>query len=123
MNSLNCFCCEKVAVKSTVKSSFFDAVATSVGYSGVLIAVGIIREIFGSGSIFGIDIPFVHGLTGALMPFGGLMAIGVLAAIHKNIINKKYPDQKSVHETKFIVDESRDREATFSYSIKNRFKK
>ena len=123
MNSLNCVSCEKVAVKSSVKPSFFDAVATSVGYSAVLIAVGIIREISGSGSLFGIDIPFIHGMAGALMPFGGLMAIGILAAIHKNIVSKKYPDKKSVHETKFIVDESRDREATFSYSIKNRFNK
>ncbi len=122
MSSLNCVHCEKFAVKHSVKLSFYDAIASSLGYSLILILVGLIREVSGNGTILGFDIPFIDGLAGALMPFGGLLVIGVLAALHKARIQKKYPDKYSEHETVFVLDESDDKEAAFTYAVKNRFK-
>jgi electron transport complex protein RnfE len=123
MSSFNCVHCEKYAVKHSVKLSFFDAVASLLGYCSVLMAVGLIREVFGNGTFLGVNIPFVNGMSGLLMPFGGLLIIGILAAAHKAHIIKKYPAKLREIETKFALDESDDKEATLSYAVKNRFKK
>ena len=123
MSSINCVHCEKYAVKHSVKLSFFDAVATLTGYCSTLIAVGTLREILGNGTLLGINIPFINGTSGFLMPFGGLLIIGFLAAAHKAQIIKRQPAKLREIETKFSLDESKDEEATLSYAIKNRFKK
>lgn len=123
MSSFNCVHCEKYAVKHSVKESFYDAVASSIGYSAVLIVVGIIREIFGSGTIAALNIAPINGFSGVLMPFGGLFIIGLLAALHKAAVIKKYPKQAKSLERKFSLDESPDDEGTFTYALKNRFGK
>ena len=122
MNSLNCVHCEKYAVKHSVKLSFFDAVASLTGYCSILIAVGLIREVLGNGTIFGIDLGF-DGIRGLLMPFGGLFVVGILSAAHKAQIIRRKPSKLREVETKFTLDESDDKEATLSYAIKNRFRK
>lgn len=123
MSSLNCVHCEKYAVKHSVKLSFFDAIASLLGYCSILLAVGIIREVLGSGTILGIDIPFIDGLSGLLMPFGGLFVIGILSAAHKAQIIKRQPSKLHEIESRFTLDESDDKEATLTYAIRNRFKK
>ncbi len=123
MNALIFIQCETFAVKNTVKMSFFDALACSVGYGVVLIGVGTIREIFGSGTFLGVNIPFINGMSGLLMPFGGLFIIGVLAAFHKWWIIHRHPENLDEIETKFTLDESKDTQATFTYALKNRFSK
>lgn len=123
MSSFNVVHCEKYAVKHSVKESFFDAIASSIGYSAVLIIVGFIREILGSGTVAGIDIPAIKGLSGVLMPFCGLFIIGFLAAIHKAMVIKKHPKQARSLEKRFVLDESADDEGTFTYALKKRFGK
>ncbi len=123
MSSFNCVHCESFAVKNSVKLSFFDAVTSASGYCGILIAVGVIREIFGSGGFLGFDIPFIDGMKGLLMPFGGLFIIGILAAFHKSRIMKNHPDKVKDIETDFALDESYDEQATLTYTVKNRFKR
>lgn len=123
MSSFNCVHCEKYAVKHGVKAAFFDSIASSTGYCSVLIIVGIIREVLGYGTILGYDIPFIDGFNGFLMPFGGLFLIGILSAVHKARIMKNSPKYIKDIERRFVLDESNDEEKTFSYSVKNRFKK
>lgn len=123
MSSVNCVHCEKFAVKNSVKMSFFDAIATSVGYCAILIAVGTFREFLGSGTLLGIPLPLVKGLYGLLLPFGGLLIIGMLAAFHRSRLIKNHPDMVRDEEWKFVLDESDDKEATFTYALKNRFRK
>lgn len=123
MSSFNCVHCEKYAVKHSVKEAFFDAVASSLGYSAVLIFAGVIREIFGSGKIAGFDIPFINGISCWLMPFGGLFIIGLIAALHKAAVIKKYPKQAKSLESRFALDESREEDGTFAYALRQRFKK
>lgn len=122
MNSLNCVHCEKYAVKNSVKLSFFDAVASLLGYCSILLAVGLIREVLGNGTLLGFDLGF-DGIRGLLMPFGGLFIIGLLSAAHKAQIIRQHPERLHEIETKFTLDEADDKEATLSYAIKNRFKK
>ncbi len=121
MSSFNCVHCEKYAVNHTVKESFFDAVASSIGYSAVLIIVGAIREILGSGAVAGFDIPRLNGFNGVLMPFGGLFIIGILAALHKAAVIKNHPKKAASLEKRFVLDESAEDEGTFTYALKRRF--
>lgn len=123
MSSFNSVHCEKYAVKHTVRESFYDAVASSIGYGAVLIAAGFIREIAGAGKIAGFDIIPVKGLSGFLMPFGGMIVIGLLAAFHKNRVVKNKLSHASDIEKRFVLDESTDEEGTFAFAVRNRFKK
>lgn len=47
---------EGFAMKNTPAASFLDGVGNGLGYSVILIAVGIVRELFGSGKLFGFSI-------------------------------------------------------------------
>lgn len=47
---------EAFAMKNPPVISFFDGIGNGLGYSLVLIVVGVIRELFGSGTLLGIEI-------------------------------------------------------------------
>ena len=83
--------CERVAVKRTVKDSFLDSVSVAVSYGAVTIAVGFLREIFGSGTLSGADLHLPVTFSVMLTPFGGLLILGFFASILKYYIYKKYP--------------------------------
>lgn len=65
---------EAFAMKNPPLISFMDGIGNGLGYSVVLIAVGTIRELFGSGSLFGIEIlPLVS--NGGWYQANGLMLL------------------------------------------------
>lgn len=43
-------------MKNTPAASFLDGVGNGLGYSVILIAVGFVRELFGSGKLFGFSV-------------------------------------------------------------------
>lgn len=47
---------EGFAMKNSVKLSFLDGVGNGLGYSAILLAVGLMRELFGSGQIMGMQL-------------------------------------------------------------------
>ncbi len=47
---------EGFAMKNTISMSFLDGLGNGLGYSAVLLLVAFVRELFGSGSLFGISI-------------------------------------------------------------------
>ena len=47
---------EAYAMKNPPIPSFFDGIGNGLGYSAVLLAVGFVRELFGAGKLFGIEI-------------------------------------------------------------------
>ena len=47
---------EAFAMKNPPVASFVDGVGNGLGYSVVLVAVAVVRELFGSGKLFGIEI-------------------------------------------------------------------
>jgi Na+-transporting NADH:ubiquinone oxidoreductase subunit D len=64
---------EAYAMKSPPIMSFLDGIGNGLGYSLVLLTVGFIRELFGKGSLFGVDIiPLVQD-GGWYQPMGLLI--------------------------------------------------
>jgi Na+-transporting NADH:ubiquinone oxidoreductase subunit D len=47
---------EGFAMKNKPMASFLDGIGNGLGYSAILIAVGVVRELFGSGKLFGYSI-------------------------------------------------------------------
>jgi Na+-transporting NADH:ubiquinone oxidoreductase subunit D len=47
---------EAFAMKNPPVASFLDGIGNGLGYGLILMLVGVIRELFGSGSLFGITI-------------------------------------------------------------------
>ncbi|MCF6436084.1 MULTISPECIES: NADH:ubiquinone reductase (Na(+)-transporting) subunit D [Pseudoalteromonas] len=75
---------EAYAMKSPPAMSFLDGIGNGLGYSVVLLTVGFVRELFGSGTLFGVEIlPLVSdggwyrpmGLL--IMPFSSFFLVGI----------------------------------------------
>jgi Na+-transporting NADH:ubiquinone oxidoreductase subunit D len=64
---------EAYAMKSPPMLSFLDGIGNGLGYSVVLLTVGFIRELFGSGSLFGYQILQLASEGGWYQPIGLLV--------------------------------------------------
>lgn len=64
---------EAFALKNPPLPSFFDGLGNALGYSVILLAVGFIRELFGSGSLFGVQILSLARDGGWYVPNGMLL--------------------------------------------------
>ena len=93
INSLIALHCERVAVKNELRDSLFDAVFVGLGYGVITVIVGIIREILGNGSLAGVDLKMPIKFSTMLLPFGGLMLLGFMAAILKALIYRFFPNE------------------------------
>lgn len=78
---------EAYASKNTVWSSFVDGAGMGLGFTMALGVLGTIREILGSGSIFGLKFIEGDGILVFILAPGAFMALGYLIAI-VNKINK-----------------------------------
>ncbi len=65
---------EAFAMKNPPLPSFIDGIGNGLGYSAMLMALGIIRELFGSGKLFGIEIFSLVNDGGWYLP-NGLMLL------------------------------------------------
>jgi Na+-transporting NADH:ubiquinone oxidoreductase subunit D len=87
---------EGFAITNPPHLAFLDGLGNGVGYGSVLISVGFIRELFGSGSIFGITV-IPQSLYEAGYEDMGLMLlapaafiiIGLMAWLQKYIVNSR----------------------------------
>ena len=78
---------EIYAKKNAVLNSSIDAIGMGLGFTFALLAIASIREIFGAGSWFGLDLPVLssyHVPIFALAP-GGFVAFGILIAIANKV--------------------------------------
>lgn len=64
---------EAFAMKNPPMESFWDGIANGLGYSFVLMTIGIVRELFGSGKLFGIEILHLAKDGGWYIPNGLLL--------------------------------------------------
>ena len=80
---------EMFAGKQTVGKSLLDGIGMGLGFTLALLAMATIREVFGSGTFAGIEIPFIvdHTIDILVKAPGGLMVYGLLIAV-VNIITK-----------------------------------
>ncbi len=104
INSVTAVHCEQFAVKNTVKLAFFDAAAVSLGASAVMIIVGTIREIFGSGTLAGVKLELPVIFKGMGMPFGCLILLGFMAAGLKAFISYRYSSAEEETEEDMPVE-------------------
>lgn len=74
---------EMFASKNPVLPSIVDGLGMGVGFTAALLAMGIIRELLGAGTVFGIPIlsNFIDPIIIFLLPPGGFFVFGILIAI------------------------------------------
>lgn len=73
---------EVFAAKNPVVPSFFDGFGMGMGFAGAMVLIGVIRELFGNGTVFGMQV-FGAGYDPVLimvLPPGGFILIGLLIA-------------------------------------------
>lgn len=85
---------EMFASKNNVAASALDGAGMGIGFTLALLAVGSIREIFGSGTWFGLTIypDFVQPMTIFVLPAGGFFVLGCVIALVNKIANRKPPE-------------------------------
>ncbi len=86
---------EMFARKNTVCASILDALGMGIGFTAALLAMGMIRELIGAGSLFGIQIlpEALPTMTLLILPPGGFFVFGVLIALANKLSGKL--DKKS----------------------------
>ena len=88
---------EMFASKNSVVDSALDGIGMGLGFTLTLVVMGSIREIFGAGQWFGMDIPVLidnHISIMGLAP-GGFFVFGCLIALVNKISNGKAIKKKS----------------------------
>ena len=92
MNALTVIRCEKFACKTSVHNALTDAVAAAVGYGAVAVIIGAVRELMTYGTVFAPAdaVPISSRFS---MPFVALVLLGFLAAAHKWLLIRFYPDE------------------------------
>lgn len=82
---------EMFASKNTVVDSALDGLGMGLGFTLALLAMATIREIFGSGTWFGMEIPFLvdHNISILTLAPGGFFVFGCLIALVNKISKGK----------------------------------
>lgn len=78
---------EMFANKNTVLESALDAIGVGIGFTLVLLVIATIREVFGSGTWFGIELPWLidNNISIMTMAPGGFVVFGALIALVNKI--------------------------------------
>lgn len=82
---------EMFASKNGVIASVMDGIGMAIGFAIALIAMSSIREIFGAGTFFGMEVPFIKDYVVKFFVSapGGFFVFGVLIAIVNKCMSKK----------------------------------
>lgn len=82
---------EMFANKNKVLPSVLDALGMGVGFTATLLTMGIIRELLGSGTVFGLPVTaaFIDPVIIFLLPPGGFFVFGMLIALANKLAERK----------------------------------
>ena len=84
---------EAFAMKNTIGKSFLDGLGNSIGYGIILMIVAFFREVFGTGTIFGIQVVsdsfIASGYNNGLMLLapGAFIVVGLIIWIQRSLTN------------------------------------
>ncbi|MBQ9817584.1 MAG: electron transport complex subunit RsxE [Proteobacteria bacterium] len=84
---------EMFACKETVSDSLFDAVGMGLGFMFGMVTIGFVRELLGSGMVFGYDLLGFKPLLFFILPCAGFFVVGLMMAFF-NWIEAKYRDAR-----------------------------
>lgn len=78
---------EMFASKNRVLPSILDAIGMGIGFTAALTLMGIIREIIGVGTIFGLPITqgYIDPMLVFILPPGGFFVFGILVALSNKL--------------------------------------
>lgn len=86
---------EMFASKNNVAASALDGLGMGLGFTFALLCIGIIREILGSGSIFGFSFgDWFEPIAFFVTPAGGFFVFGVVIAVVNILSNYKMSSKK-----------------------------
>ncbi len=71
---------EMFASKETVKDSFWDGLGMGLGFMVGMMVIGFVRELLGSGAIFGYDVLGFKPLLFFILPSAGFFVVGLMMA-------------------------------------------
>ena len=71
---------EMFACKEKVGDSFWDAVGMGIGFMVGMVVIGFVRELLGSGAIFGYDVLGFKPLLFFILPSAGFFVVGLMMA-------------------------------------------
>ena len=82
---------EMFANKNKVLPSILDAIGMGAGFTATLLVMGIIRELLGSGTVFGLPITagFMDPIIIFLLPPGGFFVFGMMIALANKLAADK----------------------------------
>ncbi len=82
---------ESFASKNPTSSSIVDGISMGLGFTLALVVLGGVRELFGSGSIFGVDLlgEAYPAMGIMIQPPGAFLALGLLTALFNVVILKR----------------------------------
>jgi electron transport complex protein RnfE len=72
---------ELFAMKHPPMPAFWDGFGMGLGFLVAMILTGALRELLGSGSVFGIQIVDFNPLLLVILPAGGFFTIGLIMAL------------------------------------------
>ena len=72
---------EMFAAKNTIIPSFWDAVGMGFGFLLGMMTLGFVRELLGSGTLFGYDVLGVRPLLFFVLPTAGFFCVGFMMAL------------------------------------------
>ena len=87
---------EMFANKNRVLPSIVDGLGMGVGFTATLLLMGIIRELLGSGTVFGLPIlsGFMDPIIIFILPPGGFFVFGLLIALANRLSGEgKAPEE------------------------------
>jgi electron transport complex protein RnfE len=83
---------EFFASKHPLKPSMADALGTGLGFTGVLVVLGAVREVLGSGSIFGLVLMTEEAFTPwviMILPAGAFLSLGLMIGMINYFLERK----------------------------------
>lgn len=82
---------EMYANKNSVLPSIVDGLGMGVGFTAALLSMGIIRELLGAGTVFGVPIltSLIDPVIIFILPPGGFFVFGMLIAIANKLSDKE----------------------------------